>query len=126
MEQLSVPSDWQDKLVAYLEQENYLNEERFANAFVRGKLRHNHWSRNHIKSGLRAKRISEQLIRRALLEEVDPDQYFQTILKLVVKKWPAVKAKSVRERREKLIASLARAGFELDLIIDAVNSADLA
>lgn len=122
LDQLAVPDEWHQKLVSYLEQEGYLNEERFARAFVRGKFLHNRWSRNHIKAGLRAKRINESLIKLALSEELDADKYFEMILKLVDKKWPLTKGKTLKERREKLISSMARAGFELDLVLDAVRT----
>src|SRR5688500_16385193 len=64
---------------------NFLNEERFANAYAVGRFRIKHWGKIKIKQGLTLKRIGDSLIKKAL-SKIDPTDYEQTLRSLLEKK----------------------------------------
>lgn len=71
--------------ICILIEENYLNEERFAQAYSRGKFRIKKWGKYKIIQGLRSKGISEPCIKKSLAE-IDPQEYLATYNELVEKK----------------------------------------
>ncbi len=68
-----------DELLTELIQERYLDEERFARAFVRGKYSIKRWGRIKIKQALYPHSLSEYVLRKAF-EEIDPDKYYANLL----------------------------------------------
>src|SRR6056297_2179196 len=74
-----------EELIAELIIGNYLNEERFARAYVSGKFRIKRWGRRKILDGLRAKRISDYCVQKGM-EEIEEAEYLQTLHGLVDKK----------------------------------------
>ena len=55
-----------EQIILNLLETNFLNEERFANAYARGKMRMKSWGKNKIKQGLKFKQVSPPLIKKAL------------------------------------------------------------
>lgn len=83
---LGATSDMGEAVLKRLREENFVNEERFARAYVRGKFRINGWGRIKIRNGLRAKAVDEKLISRAVSEEIDEKQYREAMKKVVAEK----------------------------------------
>ncbi|MDE6630927.1 MAG: RecX family transcriptional regulator [Bacteroidales bacterium] len=83
---LGAPAALGEAVLKQLREENFVNEERFARAYVRGKFRMNAWGRIKIRNGLRAKGVDENLISRALSEEIDEKQYQEAMRKVVAEK----------------------------------------
>ena len=75
-----------ETIMRRLEEEGYINEERFAGAYVRGKFRINGWGRLKIKNGLRAKGVEENLIRTVLENEIDKDGYKERLREILAAK----------------------------------------
>ena len=75
-----------EAILARLEQEGYLDEERFARAYVRGKFRINGWGRLKIQNGLRAKLIDSSLIETAIKEEINEEEYIELLKKILSSK----------------------------------------
>ena len=75
-----------EAILARLEQEGYLDEERFARAYVRGKFRINGWGRLKIQNGLRAKLIDSSLIETAIKEEINEEEYIELLKKILASK----------------------------------------
>ncbi len=69
-----------EAIICYLLEHNYLNEQRFASAYARGKLRIKHWGKQRIQSQLKFFGISDNCIKQAL-KELDQNEYLD-ILKL--------------------------------------------
>lgn len=65
-----------DTIIVHLIQENYLNEERFAQAYARGKFNIKKWGKNRIVNELKFRDISKYNIKTAL-QEIEDDKYIQ-------------------------------------------------
>lgn len=98
----------------------YLNEERFARAFVRGKYLHNHWGRNKIVRHLKSKRVSEPCIRLGL-QEIDDDHYLNKLNDLLEAYDSKLKESNVYVRKRKIADHLIRKGFESNLVWDRLR-----
>ncbi len=107
---------WTDisEIVSKLIEEGFLNEERFAAAFVGGKFRIKQWGRKKIEMELKKKQVSDYNIRVALRDEIDPLEYEQTIMKIIEKKWRSIRPESDSNftKQAKTRAYLFQRGFE--------------
>jgi regulatory protein len=100
-----------DVIVLHLIQENFLNEERFAKAYVRGKFYHKKWGKLKIVQGLKQHRIHQKLIDKAL-QEIDDDDYLQTIRELIEKQ-QKIKSDSFTGK-QKIARYLKQKGYRYD------------
>ena len=98
--------------IAELISENYLNEERFARSFARGKFRINKWGRDKIEIELRRRAVSSGNIRRGL-SEISETAY-ETCLRDLIKKLGGVEVSD--KAKLKIKRSLMQRGFEPELI----------
>jgi regulatory protein len=80
-----------NEIVSKLIEEGFLNEERFAKAFVGGKFRIKGWGKKKIEAELKKKGVSSYSILKAIREEIDVSDYENTLLKLMKKKWASIK-----------------------------------
>ena len=103
---------------------DFLNEERFAIAYVLGKFRIKHWGKLKIKQGLKLKRVGDNLIKKALLQ-INYDDYEKTLKELLEKKNALLKEKERYKRRQKLVIYGISKGYEREIIFDCLNSSDL-
>lgn len=109
-----------DQIAVHLIQHGFLNEERFARAFVRGKFSQKSWGRNRLRRELKQRDIAESLIRRSL-EELEEDTYLQTLDRLAHQRWEALRSEGQQERKkQKLVNYLLYRGWESDLVFDKV------
>src|ERR1700743_3931164 len=99
---------------------NFLNEERFAKAYVQGKFKQKGWGRIKIKQGLKLKKVPDVLIRKALLM-IDGDDYVDTLSRTLEKKAAVLSEKDEYKRRYKLQQYAMGRGFESDLIVDILK-----
>lgn len=104
-----------EQIISDLISENFLNEERFAKAFVLGKFRMQAWGKIKIKQHLKAKRVSEPLIKIAM-REIDLDDYEDKLEELIAKKLPSNISKLSLADKAKLVRYLQSKGYESDLI----------
>jgi len=109
-----------DQIVAHLIQENYLNEERFAKSFARGKFRIKKWGRIRITNELKYRAISKYNIKTAL-NEIDQDAYSETLNLLAKKRLAAIKETNVQKRKRKLADYLLYRGWESHLVYAKVK-----
>lgn len=110
-----------DVIVVHLIQNNFLNEERFAKAFVRGKFRIKKWGKNRLKQELKRKDISKTIIDIAL-KEIDADEYLETFYALAEKKVETIKEANSYKKKKKLADYLLYRGWESPLVYDVVNT----
>ena len=113
-----------ENIISELIGANFLNEERFAKAYARGKFNQNGWGKNKIKQGLKFKKVPDVLIKKALLA-ISDDDYLQALEIILTKKARTLNEKDPLKRRFKLQAYALGRGFELDLILDILKTSDL-
>lgn len=109
-----------EKIIISLMQENFLNEERFARSFVRGKFRIKKWGRIKITQELKKKEISSPIIKLGL-SEINELDYRQTLYELAEKKEEKLNEPNSFKRKKKLADHLLRKGYESALVFDCVN-----
>ena len=119
--ELGVMRSEHDAIVASLIEDDYLNEERFAKAFVGGKFRMKDWGRKKIYYGLKEKGIGDYLIKRAM-KEIDEDVYHKTLADLAQKKFDSLKDEQYLLRKKKTTDFLLQKGYEPELISAVINS----
>ena len=108
-------------LMVELIEQDLLNEERFARAYVRGKFRIKRWGKRKIMSGLKAKSISDYCIRKGM-EEIDPEQYVDNLAHEARKAWERYRNEKIAwQRIAKAKQLLTAHGYESDLISDALQ-----
>lgn len=113
-----------EEIISELIQTNFLNEERFARAYVSGKFNINKWGKIKIKQGLKLKKVPEKMITRAL-NEINADDYMQTILSCAEKKLRTISEKDAYKRKYKLVTHLLSRGFENNLILVVLKDNNL-
>jgi regulatory protein len=110
-----------EKIISQLIEEDYLNEERFATAFARGKFRMKHWGRVKIRYEMKQRQISEYCIRKAM-KEIDEDEYTETLNKLMEEKARSLKSeKNLFVKKRKLSDYLLQKGFERDIVFSIIK-----
>ena len=109
-----------DEILSNLIEESYLNEERFAIAFARGRFNIKQWGRVKIKYELKQKRVSEYSIKKAL-SGIEEATYLSVLKKLADTKYAALKGEQYMVRKKKTMDYLMGKGYEMNLILAAVE-----
>jgi regulatory protein len=107
-------------IIRQLQEENYLNEERFASVYAGGKFRVNKWGRQKIEFELKLKGIPDPLIKKGL-ESIDEEDYLMVLEDLLRKKRKEIKPEKDLNIRDKLITFAHGKGFEMELILSALK-----
>lgn len=107
-------------IIAQLIENKFLNEERFAMAYVRGKFKQKQWGRIKIKQGLKFKKISDYLIKKAL-STIDSDEYVEVIKNVINRKSSDIKENDPYKKRYKIVSHLISRGFEMDIVNDCLD-----
>jgi regulatory protein len=109
-----------EKIILHLIEHDYLNEERFAKAFTRGKFRIKKWGRHRLIRELKYKGVSKYNIDSAL-KEISEGDYIVTFNELTDKKFNSITESNKNKKKKKLIDYLLYRGWESHLIYDKVN-----
>ncbi len=117
---LGIYGDDLEEIVADLIVDKFLDEERFARAFARGKFRHKKWGRLKIRQQLKQKQISAYCLKKGM-EEIEEEDYQETLDSLLLKKRNLLKADSVFEEKGKLAAYLINKGYESPLVWETIH-----
>lgn len=112
--------DKAEDLIADMISEGFLNEERFAQSFVRGKYRLKKWGKNKIQQELKFRQLSPYCIKSGM-KEIDPEEYWEILKRETEKKLLSVKEQDEFKKRYKTTQYLMGRGFELDLIQNALD-----
>lgn len=110
-----------EEIISQLIQDNFLNEERFACSFARGKFSIKKWGRIKIKQELKQKRVGEYCLKKAM-KEIDETEYLNTLKKLIESKRLLIKESNKVKLKYKLLNYALSKGYESDLIYDVLNN----
>ena len=115
MRRWGMTDEAQARVMQRLVSERYVDDERYARAFVRDKIRYNKWGRRKVEQALWMKRIDDD-IRERVLGEVDDDEYINVLWPLLKQKRRSTKAQSDYELNQKLVKFALSRGFTFDII----------
>lgn len=105
-------------VINQLIKEKYLDNERFARAYVKDKFRFNHWGRTKIAYMLHSKNISKG-IQEAAFEEIEEEAYSEKLVKLIKDKEKTIRFTDQYDKRNKLMRFAMGRGFESNKIFAA-------
>lgn len=114
----------QNRIVARLVKERYIDDERYARAFVKDKIRYNKWGRRKVQQALWQKHIDADIQQR-VLDEIDEIEYLDILRPLLKQKRKSIKAESDYELNQKLIRFALGRGFGFDIIRQCLNVDDI-
>ena len=110
-----IAEDAQQRIISYLVDNKYIDDERFCRMFVRDKITYNRWGRRKVEQALAAKRIARD-IYKPILDEVAADDFAAALRPLLDNKRRSLKAASDYELNMKLIKFALSRGFDMDTI----------
>lgn len=120
---LKAPKSWDEKILRRLMIDNFLDDWRFTELFVRSKFNQKKWGRNKIRNGLIEKRIKAPMILKGL-NTLDEELYSNCLNKLISTKSKLLlnKEPDTFQRRAKLIRYLRQKGFETEIIFQHLKT----
>lgn len=107
-------------LLLHLLENDFLNEERFAKSFARGKFNQKHWGKKRIVRELEQRNISAYNIKSAL-QEINENDYVEKIMIIAKKRNEILTERNLLKRKKKLFDFLYRKGYETDLIYETIS-----
>ncbi len=120
LHKMNMIDDAKELILFHLIQHNFLNEERFAKSFARGKFYQKKWGKVKITNQLKYKNISTLNIKTAI-EEINEEDYLETAKALILKKIAQLNLKNKFEIRKKVSYFMRSKGYEISLIIDVLD-----
>ena len=117
---IKIYGDELEEIISELIKDNYLNEERFACAFARGKFRMKRWGRNKIKQHLQIKKITSYCVRKAM-EEIDEEEYIETLDLILQKQLMKYEQLKSIIARDKAIQYAISRGYETSIVYDRIS-----
>ena len=116
----AIYGDLLEEIISDLISNNFLDEERFARTFARGKFRMKQWGRNKIKQELKIRDVSAYSIKAAMTE-IDGDEYLSVLSNLIAKKERTTTFKNQFDKKKKLTDYALSKGYEYELIAEIIG-----
>lgn len=121
LNRLNIDENYHQQYIQHLEEENFLNEQRYCQSYVNGKIRSNKWGKRKIKFSLQHKRVDVDNMNKALADF--PSEEYQQIANTIAnKKSKSLKETDPNKHNQKVYNYLAQKGFENETIKKALNS----
>ena len=114
----------QNRIIARLVKERYIDDERYARAFIKDKIRYNKWGRRKVQQALWLKHIDADIQQR-VLDEIDEKEYLDVLRPLLKQKRKSIKAESDYELNQKLVRFALGRGFGFDIIRQCLKVDDI-
>ena len=115
MKRWGMAPEAQNRVVERLTKERYIDNERYARAFVKDKVRYNKWGRRKVQQTLWMKRIDDDIQQR-VLDEIDDEEYLKVLVPLLKQKRKSIKAANDYELNQKLVRFALSRGFDYGII----------
>ena len=116
MRRWDMPDDARKRVLERLVAERFVDDERYARAFVNDKVRYNKWGRRKVEQALWQKGIAED-IRCRVLDEVDDEDYLAILRPLLEQKRRSLAAATSYETYGRLMRFAMQRGFTPDLVV---------
>ena len=123
MKRWEMAPEVQERVIARLIKERYIDDERYARAFVKDKILYNKWGRRKVQQGLWMKHIDDDIQQR-VLNEVDDTEYLAVLKPLLKQKAKSIKAENDYELTQKLVRFALGRGFTYDIIRQCLDVDD--
>lgn len=120
LKSLGMYQDAIDHILQHLTEHKFLDENRYAKSFARGKHRFKYWGRKRIELELKMRDISSYNINQALAEI--EKEYQTTFFELADRKWESISEENLEKKKQKWLGYMQRKGFESSLIFDYLNN----
>ena len=114
----------QNRIINRLIKERYVDDERYARAVVKDKIRYNKWGRRKVQQALWLKHIDDDIQQR-VLDEIEEKEYLDILRPLLKQKRKSIKAESDYELNQKLVRFALGRGFGFDIIRQCLNVDDI-
>ncbi len=124
MKRWELSEEAQARVMARLIEERYVDDRRYARAFVKDKICYNKWGRRKVQQGLWMKRIDKE-IQDEVLNEIDEKEYLNVLKPLLKQKRKSIKANSDYELNQKLVRFAYGRGFTFDIIRQCLDVSDI-
>ena len=108
-----------DFIIEFLQNEGFINDERYCRSFVKGKLNLKKWGVNKIKLSLITKGVDREIIDE-VLSEIDQDSYKEELVSLLKNK--KINESDPYKRKAKLIRYAVGKGYSLSMVMEVLNS----
>ena len=115
MRRWGLADDVRQRVTDRLVKERYVDDERFARAFVNDKIKYNKWGRRKVQQALWLKHIDDEIQKR-VLDDIDDEDYLNVLRPLLKQKRKSLKAASDYELNQKLVRFAYGRGFTFDII----------
>ena len=115
MKRWEIDETAQNRIIDRLVKERYIDNERYARAFVKDKIRYNKWGMRKVQKALWMKRIDNDIQQR-VLDEIDDKEYLDVLRPLLKQKRKSTKAANDYELNQKLVRFALGRGFTFDII----------
>ncbi|MBR6878360.1 MAG: RecX family transcriptional regulator [Bacteroidales bacterium] len=120
LKSFDLPQSEKDQILNYLVENRFVNDERFAKSFVRGKINQSGWGLNKIRFHLMQKGIDKEIINEAI-GNTDEEVYRQRLVEILQVKSKSIKSESDFEKKRKLAAYAIQRGFEASLVWEVLK-----
>ncbi len=107
-------------IIDELVENDFINEKRYAETYVKEKFKFNRWGNRKIAQALAQKRVDKKAVQQAL-ELIDKEEYQNTLKQLIDKKEKSIKYSNEYEKKTKLFRFAQSRGFENNLIENVLN-----
>ena len=124
MKRWELSEEAQARVMARLIEERYVDDRRYARAFVKDKICYNKWGRRKVQQGLWMKRIDKE-IQDEVLNEIDEKEYLNVLKPLLKQKRKSIKANSDYELNQKLVRFAYGRGFTFDIIRQCLDVSEI-
>jgi regulatory protein len=114
------PKEIAEQILIELKAEGFVDEYRFARAFCHDKFLINKWGKRRIEMELSKFKVSGEAVQQGLAY-INPEEYLNTLKKLVTSKWQKTKEPDIQKRKAKTVNYLVQKGYEMDLVWEAVG-----
>ena len=124
MKRWELSDEAQARVMARLIEERYVDDRRYARAFVKDKIRYNKWGHRKVQQGLWMKRIDKE-IQDEVLDDIDEKEYLDVLKPLLKQKRKSIKANSDYELNQKLVRFAYGRGFTFDIIRQCLDVSEI-